>query len=94
MVVIRHTWHIEAPRFEEARKVFMEVKLPESKALRGVRGYRSRTGLANTLALEWEFESLAEWEEFSAQFGALPENAALFRKWAELVPGGATKERF
>ena len=91
MVVIRYTWHIEA-HFEEARKVWMEVRTPESSALRGFRGYQARTGLTNTLALEWEFESLADWEAFLPQFAALPANAEKLRRWDELVPGGATVE--
>ena len=91
MVVIRMTWHIGA-HFEEARKLFTEIKPPESSALRGGRAYQSRTGLENTLALEWEFESLAKWAEFLPQFAALPQNADKFRKWNELVPVGATIE--
>ena len=92
MVVIRYTWHIDASHFEEVRKLFMEIGPPESSALRGVRSYQSRTGLENTLALEWEFESLAKWEEFLPQFYALPKNADKLRKWNELVPGSATTE--
>jgi hypothetical protein len=91
MIVVRYTWHIEA-NFEEARKVWMEVKPPESSALHGGRAYQSRTGQEHTLALEWEFDSLAKWEEFLPQFAALPENADKFRRWNELVPGGATVE--
>ena len=74
------------------RKLFTEIGPPESSALRACRCYQSRTGLTNTLALEWEFESLAEWEGFLPQFSALPENADKFRKWNELVPAGATVE--
>ena len=92
MVVIRYTWHIDTPRFEEARKLWMEVRPPEPSALRGFRGYQSRTGLENRLALEWEFESLAKWEEFLPQFAALPENADKLRRWGELVSASATVE--
>lgn len=91
MVVIRMTWHIEA-HFEEVRKLFTEIRPPESSPLCGGRAYQSRTGLTNTLALEWEFESLAKWEEFLPQFRALPENADKFRRWNELVRGGSTVE--
>jgi hypothetical protein len=91
MVVIRYTWHIWA-HFEEARKLFTEIRPPEPSALRAYRAYQSRTGLEHTLALEWEFESLAKWEEFLPQFAALPQNADKFRKWDELVPSAATVE--
>jgi hypothetical protein len=91
MVVIRYTWHIEA-HFEEVRKLFTEIRPPKASPLRGARAYQSRTGLTNTLALEWEFESLAKWEEFLPQFVALPENADKFRQWNELVRGDSTVE--
>ena len=91
MVVIRYTWHIEA-HFEEVRKLFTEIRPPKASSLRAYRGYEARTGLTNTLALEYEFESLAKWEEFLPQLFALPENADKFRRWNELVRGGATVE--
>jgi hypothetical protein len=91
MVVIRYTWHVSTPQYAEARKAWTEVRPPKS-ALRRARTYEARTGLARTLALEWEFDSLKDWEEFLPQFGALPENADPFRRWNELVPGGATIE--
>ena len=90
MVVIRMTWHIEA-HFEEVRKLFTEIRPPESSPLVGGRAYQSRTGQEHTLALDWEFEP-GQWEEFMPQFGALPENADKFRRWNELVRGGSTVE--
>ena len=70
----------------------MEVKAPKSSALRGSRDYEAKTGPGNTLALEWEFDSLADWEAFLSQFGAVRENVEKFRRWDELVLGGATVE--
>jgi hypothetical protein len=67
----------------------MAVKPPEAKGLRGYRTYSSRTGQTNTIALEWEFDSLAEWEQFMPHFATAPVNAELFRKWDELVPGSS-----
>jgi hypothetical protein len=59
MVVIRYTWHYQPTRFAKARQLVTEASLPESNALRAWRAYASRTGASNTVALEWEFESLA-----------------------------------
>ena len=92
MVVIRYTWHYQPSRFAKARQLVMGATLPESNALRAWRAYASRTGANNTVALEWEFDSLAKWEEFSAQFFALPENAEYFRKWLEVEPSSGTCE--
>lgn len=92
MIVIRYTWHIDASHMEEVRKLFLAIQPPPASALRQGRGYQSRTGVENTLALEWEFESLAEWEAFLPQFSAYPPNADKFRRWGELVPGSATIE--
>jgi hypothetical protein len=83
MIVIRFTWHYQEANFEKARKMFSEVKMPEPSLLRGARGYESVTGTANTLALEWEFDSLSDWEKFSEQFFALPGNVELFRDHPE-----------
>jgi hypothetical protein len=92
MVVIRYTWHIDDPHFAEVRKLFTEIRPPASSALRGVRGYAARTGRTGTLALEYEFDSWKDWEEFLPQLFALPENADKFRRWGELVREGATIE--
>ena len=93
MIVVRYTWqNIPASHFEEARKLWMEIGPPESSVLRGVRDYLSKTGPGNTLALEWEFDSLADWEAFLSQFAAVPEYADKFRRWDELVPNAATIE--
>jgi len=91
MIVVRYTWHIGA-HFQEVRKVWGEIKLPESSPLRAYRGYLARTGYNKTIALEYEFESLADWEAFLPQLFALPANAEAFRRWDELVPNGATVE--
>ena len=91
MIVVRYTWQIGA-HFEEVRKVWSEIRVPESSPLRAYRSYQSRTGYNKTLALEYEFESLADWEAFLAQLFTLPANADKFRRWDELVPGGAMVE--
>ena len=92
MIVVRYTWHIEAPRYEEVCKLFTSMGVPEAGTLRGVRGYQARTGVTNTLALEWEFDSLGDWERFWEQFAAVPENVEKLRRWDELVPGSGTCE--
>jgi hypothetical protein len=83
MIVIRYTWHYQDTDFQKARKMFTVVKVPQTNLLRGARGYESVTGTSYTLALEWEFESLSDWEKFSAQFFGLPENIELFRNYPE-----------
>ena len=91
MIVVRYTWHVEA-NFAEVRKLFMEITMPEVSALRGGRGYQAKTGLDRTLALEWEFDSLADWEKFVPQFWGNPANADKFRRWNELTNAAATIE--
>jgi hypothetical protein len=86
MIVVRFTWHYQGTRFATAQRLVTEPSMPESTALRGWRVYRSRTGLQDTIALEWEFENLADWEGFSAEFFALPANVEFFRKWREVEP--------
>lgn len=92
MVVIRMSWHVDSPHMDEALKAMRASKPPKGSVLRGGRLYRARTGHHNTLAVEWEFDSLADWETFSAQLFASPENAPFFRRWAELAPLGSTTE--
>jgi hypothetical protein len=83
MIVIRYTWCYQKTSFQKARKMFTEVKVPQTNLLRGTRAYESVTGTGYMLALEWEFESLSDWEKFSAQFFGLPENVELLRNYPE-----------
>ena len=83
MFVIRYTWHFRYTSFVKARKLFPLIQPPETTLLRGVRAYESLTGAANTLALEWEFDSLQDWEKFSALFFADPKNAEPLREYPD-----------
>jgi hypothetical protein len=83
MIVIRITWHYSHMNFNKARKLFTEVKIPQTNLLRGARGYEAVTGTGYTMALEWEFDRLSDYETFREQFNKLPENIEIFRDYPE-----------
>ncbi len=83
MFVIRYTWQFRDANMVKARQVFTAIHPPETTLLRGARGYESVTGNSNTLALEWEFESLQDWEKFGGFFFTDPKIAGLLSEWPD-----------
>ena len=91
MIVHRMTLYIKPGRGNEAS----ELALRENKRRgwhRAVRFYASKIGRFETLAMESEFESLAEYEQFWNAYWATPEAAAFAKKWHELEETGSTDE--
>jgi hypothetical protein len=83
MFVVRYTWQFQDATFAKARKLFTGVQPPETNLLRGARDYEAVTGVNNTLALEWEFDNLQDWEKFSAMFFADPKIAKQLSEWPD-----------
>ena len=82
MIVSRLTLYVKPGRGNEAS----ELALMENKRRgfpRAVRFYASKFGRFETFAMESEFESLAEYEQFWNAYWATPEAAAFAKKWHE-----------
>ncbi len=83
MIVVRYEWRFQRSQMQEVLKMFFAVNVPEKSELLNYRSYKSITGLEETLALEWEFESMAKWEEFQPKFGAA--NREALRDWPNAI---------
>jgi hypothetical protein len=54
--------------------------------------YTDKVAPFDSLAWEWECESLAEYDRLLTQFFALPELAPLMGEWSEATEAGGTHE--
>mgnify|MGYP003574820365 CR=1 FL=1 len=54
--------------------------------------YQSNLGTFEQVSIELEFDDLAAHEKFWAEWNALPETPAFFKKWDELTKSGGTNE--
>jgi hypothetical protein len=80
---------------EEAVALVLEEVAAESErgGMSGpVRVYTSSIGTFDQMAVEWEYEDLAEYEKRWAEWGARPTTTAFIQKWLELTKGGGSNE--
>ena len=92
MIVNRRTWLIKPGRMRDARALIQEVVRAKPAGMtRTVRCYVSEFGAWNLLALEAEFETVAECERLVAEWLA-PLSPEFWKKWNELRdPGGGNE---
>jgi hypothetical protein len=57
-----------------------------------VRVYTPSIGTFDQLAVEWEYEDLAQYEKGWAEWSARSTTAAFMEKWVGLTKGGGTNE--
>ena len=81
MIVERNTWKAKPGHVEDLMAL---VKSEASKEGMSYRVYTGMTGPANTVVVEFEFESLAAYEAFWAKWRAKPETPSFLVKWGEL----------
>jgi hypothetical protein len=91
MLVNRRTFIVKNGCWEEA--VAMGVAEVQRIGLpRASRLYVSEIGPFSSLVGEFEFESLAEYEAFWAEYFASPEGVAFNEKWGTVTESGGTNE--
>ena len=91
MIVNRRTFSIKRPRMQETVDL-LRAQRKESSHPHATRIYTSNIAPFDILAFEIEFESLAGYEKFWADFSARPETAEFMSKWYELTEGGGANE--
>jgi hypothetical protein len=89
MIVARNEFAIKPGFTEQAMALLKEeaVRLDTP-----VRIYVDLADPTFTVAVEMEFESMAEQERFSAEWVATPEFAAFFEKWCGFLRGPGCRE--
>ena len=91
MIVNRRTFLVKGGCWDEALALtgaeISRVSFPHARRL-----YSSNIGPFDQLVFEAEFENLAEYEEFWAEYSASPEGAAFNEKFDTLLKSGGTNE--
>ena len=91
MLVNRRTFMVKNGHWDEAVAMgvaeVQRVGLPHAS-----RVYAPEIGPFSTLVLEADFESLAEYEEFWAEYFASPEAVEFNEKWDTVTESGGTNE--
>lgn len=91
MIVNRRTFVVKSGCWDEAEALAVaetnRVSFPHLRRL-----YSSNISPFDRLVFEAEFENLAEYEKFWAEWFAAPESAVFLKKWDDLLEAGGTNE--
>ena len=91
MIVSRWTHTVKLGRMEEAVALHLAIKEKAGHPL-PFRIYWSDIGRFSVMAVEMEYESLAEYETFWAEWAARPDWGADVAKLFDLLEPGSTQE--
>jgi hypothetical protein len=91
MLVNRRTFLVRRGCFDEA-VAMMVAEVQRVGIPHACRLYVPEIGPFSTVVLEVEFESLAEYEEFWAEYFASAEGVAFNEKWGEVTESAGTNE--
>ncbi len=87
MIVQRITVHYQVDKLEAAvsllKEEFVRAQFPHA-----VRLHTPRTGVSDTTIGEFEFENLAEMEQFWSKWETQPEMQAFWQKYSQLIEPG------
>jgi hypothetical protein len=95
MIVNRRTFNIKSGCMEDAVQLVKqetEAERERSGYSGPVRIYTSETGRFDRLAVEWEYENLAEYEQGWAGWAARPTTPAFMEKWGAVTDKGGINE--
>ena len=89
MIVQRLTFRVRGGQ----RMAAAELAIAERERVGGThRIYLSYLGRYDTIAMEFDFEDLAEMETFWSEWFATPESAAFLKQWNDLLQARRTNE--
>ena len=92
MIVNRRTFVVKRGRIDEFLALIEEGREQSSSSARAFRVYTPDISSFDEVALEWEYESLGEYERDWAEWGTTPESAALQERVYDLTETGGTNE--
>jgi LPS sulfotransferase NodH len=91
MIVNRRTFIVKRGRLEEVVALIMaETKRVGQTPV--VRLYLPEIAAFDQIAMEWEFENLAEYQRFWEEWFASPQGVAFLEKWNDLTETGGANE--
>ena len=92
MIVNRRTFVVKRGRIDQFLALAREAREQSSSSARAFRVYAPDIGSLDKVALEWEYESLEEYEKDWAEWATTPETAALQETVYDLTETGGTNE--
>ena len=91
MIVQRITFKVK-PGSEDGVVEMLKAARAAGDNTERMRIYTPRVAPLNVVAFDFEFENLAELDEFWTEWSAAPETAAFLEKWNQLMAGGGSDE--
>jgi hypothetical protein len=92
MIVNRRTFIVKTGHMDQLLALVKAAKEQFSTSAHAWRTYAPQIGPFDVVAIEWEYESLEEYEKDWAEWGATPESAAFMDKWNQLTESGGSNE--
>lgn len=92
MIVNRRTFNVKQGHMDELLALLKAAKEQFSTSAHAWRNYAPEIGRFDVLAMEFEYESLQQYEEDWAEWGTTPESAAFLEKWYQLTESGGSNE--
>jgi hypothetical protein len=92
MIVNRRTFIVKRGHMDQFLVLTREATQQTSSSAHAFRLYTPEIGILDVVALEWEYESLEEYERDWAEWEATPESAAIQERLYDLTETGGTNE--
>jgi hypothetical protein len=92
MIVNRRTFIVKVGHMDQLLALMKEAKEQFTTVEHAWRNYAPEIGPNDVMAMEWEYESLEEYEKDWAEWGATPEAAAFMEKWNQMTESGGSNE--
>jgi hypothetical protein len=92
MLVVRQTFNVKLGHKHEVVAALKESTEQFSSYKHAFRIYTPKTGCLDVVAVEWEYESLEEYNKLWAEWRTLPEAAAFLKQMYGLGKVGNTRE--
>jgi hypothetical protein len=92
MIVNRRTFIVKPGKMDQLLALVNAAKEQFGTSAQAWRTYAPEIGPFDVVTIEWEYESLEEYERDWAEWGATPGSAAFMEKWNELTESGGSNE--
>jgi hypothetical protein len=92
MIVERRTFVVKRGHMDQFLALVKEFREQYSSRAHAFRMYTPEIGSSDVVALEWEYESLEEYERDWTEWVATPESAAIQERVYDLTETGGTIE--
>jgi hypothetical protein len=91
MVMNRRTFIVKRGRMQEAATL-LKAAAQRSTNARAYRIYVPEFAPFDVLCIEGDFDSLAEYQQYWAEYFAQPETTAMLERWYDVTETGGTNE--